>query len=512
MQLQTVQTTLNTLIRARYPVVWLKTWEEERALTLLKKLGEERKKSIKVWTLSMGINGDQKTRDPVAALDQVLNAEGAHIYVFCDLSPLFKDPLITRKVKDCYLALKTSQKTLILLSAHAKESIPYDLQKLVYYLEVNLPGEEELGELLRMMSTNLKSKITVDTNQETTHLLVKSLQGMTYDEAENAISKSVIERGKLTGENYDVLIAEKQQILKSGLLEYYTAEDLTYLGGLDNLKAYISKRKRAFTKEARAFGLPIPRGILMVGVQGCGKSLAAKCTAHVLKVPLLRLDLGKMFNSLVGQSEENMRAALRIADEIAPCVLWIDEVEKGLAGARGAGGLDSVTPKVFGTLLTWMQEHSTEVFVVATSNDLSQIPEEMLRKGRFDEIFFVDLPSTSEREEIFRIHIAKRKREAKDYDISALAVATQYYTGAEIEQVVIEGLYEAFDRGTELTQEIMEQMAKDMPTLYSQFSDRIDNLREVAKKRYRPASIVSGGGQKIRDLEIGGMGGNNLLN
>jgi SpoVK/Ycf46/Vps4 family AAA+-type ATPase len=292
------------------------------------------------------------------------------------------------------------------------------------------------------------------------------------------------------------VFAEKQQIIrKSGLLEYYaTSEGFASVGGLAVLKEWLSKRAMAFSNEARAFGLPAPKGILMLGVQGCGKSLCAKAVSTQWQLPLLRFDMGRMFGSLVGSSEENVRRAIAVAESVAPAILWVDEIDKAFAGSQGSGATDGgTTARVFGTFLTWLSEKSAPVFVVATANDISQLPPELLRKGRLDEIFFVDLPSREERLEVFRIHINKRGRDATGFDLEALAQRSPDFSGAEIEEAINSGLYDAFYSQAELTTEhVLTALGQTVP-LAKTMDEQINRLRSWAEGRARNASVPRDG-------------------
>jgi SpoVK/Ycf46/Vps4 family AAA+-type ATPase len=262
------------------------------------------------------------------------------------------------------------------------------------------------------------------------------------------------------------------------------------VGGLAVLKEWLNKRAAAFTAEARAFGLPAPKGILMLGVQGCGKSLCAKAVSNLWQLPLLRFDMGRMFGSLVGSSEENVRRAIAVAESVAPAILWVDEIDKAFAGSQGSGSTDGgTTARVFGTFLTWLSEKTAPVFVVATANDISQLPPELLRKGRLDEIFFVDLPSPEERKEIFRIHINKRKRDAEKFDLPALSLASTDFSGAEIEEAVNSALYDAFYSQTELaTENVLTTISQTVP-LAKTMDEQINRLRSWAEGRARNASV-----------------------
>ncbi len=307
-------------------------------------------------------------------------------------------------------------------------------------------------------------------------------------EAENVFAKSLVERRKF---DVDVVLSEKEQIIrKSAILEYYRAsEAFADVGGLDLLKDWMDKRTVAFTEKARDYGLPAPKGILILGVQGCGKSLSAKSIASLWRLPLLRMDVGKIFGGIVGQSEENIRKAIRVAESTAPNIVWIDELEKGFSGTQSSGISDGgTTARVFGTFLAWLQDKTAPCFVVATANDVSALPPELLRKGRFDEIFFVDLPGEPERAEIFTIHLQKRRRDPAQFDLNALAAATAGYSGAEIEQAVISAMYDAFNLGRDITTEDILKVAGQSVPLSMTMKEKIDMLRYWAGTRARPAS------------------------
>jgi SpoVK/Ycf46/Vps4 family AAA+-type ATPase len=304
-----------------------------------------------------------------------------------------------------------------------------------------------------------------------------------------------------------VVFSEKQQIIKkSGLLEYYESqEEFAHVAGLQNLKQWFIKRSVAFTDRATRFGLPPPRGVLLLGVQGCGKSLCAKAASALWELPLLRFDLGRMFSSLVGSSEQNIRQAVRTAESIAPAILWIDEIDKALAGAMGSGGSDGGTSaRVFGTLLTWMSEKTAPVFVIATANDISHLPPELLRKGRIDEIFFVDLPTTDERIETLKIHLQRRGRDPRKFDLQELARASEGFSGAEIEEGIVSALFDAFDQQQDLDTEIVRASLAETVPLSKTMNEELNRLRGWAIGRARPASgqVAVAGDQSRRKIEL----------
>jgi SpoVK/Ycf46/Vps4 family AAA+-type ATPase len=312
--------------------------------------------------------------------------------------------------------------------------------------------------------------------------------GLTYEEANNVFAKSLVRHRDF---DMDTILSEKKAIIrKSGLLEYYeTQEQFNDVGGLKTLKDWLHKRQGAFTQQARAFGLPVPKGILLIGIPGCGKSLTAKAVGALWQMPLLRLDVGKVFSGLVGSSEENIRKAIATAEAVAPAILWLDELEKGFSGVQSSGQSDAgTTARVFGSFITWLQEKQSAVFVIATANDVSMLPPELLRKGRFDEIFFVDMPTFEERKDILSIHLEKKKRPLANFDLDQLATATRDFSGAELEQVVVAALYDAFFEGADLTTPRLEQSASEIIPLALTMKEKIDGLRDWARSRARSAS------------------------
>src|SRR6185437_6192220 len=334
--------------------------------------------------------------------------------------------------------------------------------------------------------------VKIDLDEAGRERLLQAALGLTLGEAENVFAKIIVKDERLSGDDVNEVFAEKQQIIrKSGLLEYYsTDENFTHIGGLNVLKEWLEKRAVAFTTEARAFGLPAPKGILMLGVQGCGKSLCAKAVSSQWQLPLLRFDMGRMFGSIVGSSEENVRRAIAVAESVAPAILWVDEIDKAFAGSQNSGAVDGGTSaRVFGTFLTWLSEKTAPVFVVATANDISQLPPELLRKGRLDDIFFVDLPSKEERAEIFRIHVTKHGRDVTKFDIEALSNASKDFSGAEIEESINSALYDAFYAKVELsTDHILTALSQTVP-LAKTMDEQINRLRSWAEGRARNASV-----------------------
>ncbi len=496
---------LEDLIRARYPLLYLVTCEEARVDAAVAAVGQRLDKPVWEWSCTTGLipagaaerpepkHRHAATRDPLAALDQVLDQAGPALYVFKDLHPFLnrQQPAVTRRLREIARHLKDTLKTLLLVAPVLE--LPAELEKEVTVLQVPLPTRAELGALLdRVIREVLPSaQVTVDLDEAGRERLLQTALGLTLAEAENVLARILVRHRRLSAAQAPEILAEKRHLIRrNGLLEYHdSAESFATVGGLEALKDWLAKRGAAFTPAARAYGLPPPRGLLLLGVQGCGKSLCAKAAATAWQVPLLRFDMGRMFASLVGSSEENVRRAIHLAESVAPAVLWVDEVDKAFAGTHGSTFSDAgTTARVFGTFLTWLSEKTAPVFVVATANDISQLPPELLRKGRFDDLFFVDLPGAAERAEIFAIHLAKRGRDPARFDLPALAAASADFSGAEIEEAVVSALYEGFSRGEELnTGHVLLALRETVP-LARTMAEHLQRLRDWATGRARPAS------------------------
>lgn len=492
-------TELDTHIRARYPLLWIVTAEEKRAIAEIEVLANSQHKRLMLWSAAVGVTiagapgrADAARRDPLTLLNAILDDPEPGIWVLCDFHPVLRDASVVRRLREVAFALRASAKTVILLGTVLK--IPPEIEKEVTVLDFALPSAEVLtAGILRILDDASRSgRITVELDKRARERLVQACLGLTESETENAIAKAIIVGdGRLDASAIEVVIAEKQQLIrKSGLLEFYASdEQMGSVGGLSALKEWLRKRVRAFGEDARAYGLPEPRGILLVGVQGCGKSLVAKAVANSWRLPLLRLDVGRLFSSLVGSSEENLRNAIRVAESIAPVVLWVDEIEKGFSGVGSSNVSDAGTAaRVFGSFVTWLQEKQSPVFIIATANDVSLLPPELVRKGRFDEIFFVDLPDARERADIWRIHLAKRRRDPAEFDVATLAMASDGLSGAEIEQAVISALYDAFDQARPLQMNDLLQTLQETVPLSRMMDEQIESLRVWARQRARAAS------------------------
>jgi AAA+ superfamily predicted ATPase len=500
------QEELETLIRARYPIIYVVSWEEERVERCLREIAEKREKSLFVWTITEGIvksgtapqrskAGAGSTADPLAALDAVIQQVGPAIYLFKDFHPFTTDDrcnlAVIRRLRDAAYHLRDTYKSIVIVAPMMR--ISQDLAKDVTVVEFGLPGPDDFTALLDRIIEDVKDnpQVHIDLNAEARERLLHAARGLTLKEAENVFAKTLVLDGRLGGDAVGVVFGEKQQIIKkSGLLEYYeTDESFAGVAGLEHLKQWFVKRRIAFSDRAARFGLSAPRGVMLLGVQGCGKSLCAKALASLWNLPLLRFDLGRMFSSLVGSSEENIRRALQTAESVAPVILWVDEIDKALAGAADSAGSDGGTSaRVFGTLLTWLSEKTSAVFMICTANQISHLPPELLRKGRLDEIFFVDLPTVEERIDILKIHLRRRQRDPAKFDLAALAKACEGFSGAEIEEAVIAGLFEAFSSREDLSSDhVMKMIAETVP-LSKTMSEELNRLRNWASGRARLAS------------------------
>lgn len=496
---------IETLIRARYPILYIISSEEARVQTLLVQVAQKRQKKVFEWSYTTGIvpagtsiqsqkHRNAPTKDPLVALDQVIDQVEPAIYIFKDFHPFLtkNNFAVVRKLKEIALHLKNSFKTIILIAPTLE--IPTELEKEVTVLNHPLPTREELAELLDKIIEDVRQfkQVRIELDDAGRERLLQAALGLTLGEAENVFAKIIVKDERLSGDDVNEVFAEKQQIIrKNGLLEYYaTDETFANVGGLSVLKDWLQRRALALTAQAREFGLPPPKGILLLGVQGCGKSLCAKAVSSLWQLPLLRFDMGRMFGSLVGSSEENVRKAISVAESVAPAILWVDEIDKAFAGSQGSGATDGgTTARVFGTFLTWLSEKTASVFVVATANDISQLPPELLRKGRLDEIFYVDLPTDEERTEIFRIHITKRSRDPQQFDLPALVERSKDFSGAEIEEAVISGLYDAFYTQAELSTELVLEALRQTVPLSKTMDEQINRLRAWAEGRARNASV-----------------------
>ncbi len=498
-----IRAELETLVRARYPLLQIVSWEEERVMECLDGIATALGKHLWQWSINSGLctyrrfggmqqEGQKGTRDPLVALREISTAAAEPgIFVLKDFHPFLGEASVVRALRDLAAQLRTSYATVILLGPTLR--VPAELEKDLTVVDFPLPDRDDLAAFFDQLAKDLQGnpELHFDNTDETRQRLLEAAIGLTMNEVENVFAKILVRRGRLTVQEVPDVYQEKRQIIrKSGVLQYIEpSESIEMVGGLAGLKEWLRKRRRAFHPKARQFGVPVPKGVLFLGVQGCGKSLAAKAVSRYWQMPLLRLDMGELFGSLVGKSEENARRAVTIAESIAPVILWIDEIDKGISGLASSSFSDSgTTARVFGTLLTWLQEKTAPVFVIATANDVKVLPPELLRQGRFDEIFFVDLPSPAERREIFGIHLKLRRRRPDRFDLEELARRAEGFSGAEIEQAVISALFDAFDEGRDVGQEALLRAIAATRPLSVLMSDEIAERRNWARGRTRPAS------------------------
>jgi ATP-dependent 26S proteasome regulatory subunit len=495
---------LDLLVRARYPLLALLTYEERRASELLGALARRQKKNLLQWDVNDGlrlVEGphhqplNDPLKDPLDVLRAIMQFTPPSFYILKDFHPYLKKPEVARQLRDCASALQRSFKTVFLLSPEIE--LPMELEKAVTLVDLPVPDEAAMGKLFEdfLVGARRNERVKVDLNPADRERIVRGVMGLTLEEAERVFSRALLKDLRIDGGDVTAVLEEKKQIVrKSGVLEYYSAEEsLSDVGGLELLKVWVGQRSAAFQEKARAFGIPRAKGVLILGVQGCGKSLAAKAIASAWRLPLLRLDVGRLFSAYIGSSESNMRRALKTAESVAPAVLWIDEIEKAFSGVQSSGATDAGTAsRIFGTFLTWMQESPAQTFVVATANQIEHLPPELMRKGRFDEIFFVDLPGVEERAEILRIHLLRRKRDPAGFDVAGLAKAADQFSGAELEQAVISALFEAFQKGRDLaTEDLLKALHASVPLAVT-MQEQIAALRSWARLRTRPAAAQAG--------------------
>lgn len=486
------------ILNSRVPLIVIETHEEQRALQLIVRAGVQRKLPVFAWSCTEGISRvdfdaeipERLTQEPEAALRHVKAGQRASIWVLCDFHPfLDAQPKLVRLLKEIALQHERVPHCVIFLS-HALQ-MPAELSRYSARMSLRLPTEQELLHLVReeaaQWSRNNQAQ-KVRTDSTTLEALVANLRGLTFADARRLARGAIVNDGAITSDDIPEVNRAKFLLMSmEGVLTYeYDTASFSEVGGLASLKNWLAFRRKPFVDVVTdVAGIDVPKGIMLLGVQGSGKSLAAKATAGTLGVPLLRLDFAALYNKFIGETERNLREALKLADLMSPCVLWIDEIEKGLGGDGSDNG---VSKRVLGTLLTWMSERKSRVFMVATSNDISGLPPELVRKGRLDEIFFVDLPTAEIRQQIFSIHLGKRAQDGSGFDLKLLADATDGFSGAEIEQVVVAALYSCAASKSRLqSDDLLREIANTTP-LSLVMAESIGNLRAWAKDRTVPAN------------------------
>lgn len=460
------QDEFSLLLRACYPLLYVATPEEERLEAAIQNCAKQgNSRNLYIWDFVEGYqdnpnNAGVGRRNPLQALEFVekLPAQAASIFILRDFQRFLEDISIARKLRNLARSLKAQPKNIVIIAPTL--AIPTELTELITVVDFPLPTAAELRtEIQRLLAHKpLPNKLLED--------LVRSAQGLSIERVRRVLTRAIAQNGSIQPGDVELVLMEKQQsIRQTQILDFYpTQAQISDIGGLDNLKDWLIRRGGAFSEQAQAYGLPYPRGLLLAGIQGTGKSLTAKAIAHHWHLPLLRLDVGRLFGGLVGESESRTRQMISLAETLAPCVLWIDEIDKAFAGFEGRGDAGT-TSRVFGTFITWLAEKTSPVFVVATANNIQQLPPETLRKGRFDEIFFVGLPSQAERQEIFHVHLNRlRPNQLSKYDLQRLAYETPDFSGAEIEQTLIEAMHIGFSQNRDFsTDDILEAASQIIP-------------------------------------------------
>jgi SpoVK/Ycf46/Vps4 family AAA+-type ATPase len=487
---------LELTIQSRYPFVAVETAEEDRLEKALTDIAADLRVPFFVWTVTSGLrraglmNAMYDTQQPLRALNTVAAMTGETMFLMKDLQRYFGEPPVVRKLLDLAPDFKHDRRVIVF--SGVKMELPAELSALTALHALELPGADELRRIVKQAVETCQrdGPVKVELAPVDLDRLVERLRGFTAFEAERAVTRAILKNRSLGVHDIETIVEIKKELLKKdGVLEYIAPEEnLAEVGGFANLKTWLEKRKKAFGPEARQFGIEPPRGMLLLGVQGCGKSLVARAVAKEWGLPLLKLEAARLYDKYVGETEKNLDRALQTAEQMAPCVLMIDELEKGLSYNPGGDADAGLSKRIFGRLLTWLNDRKAPVFVVATSNNISELPPELTRKGRFDEIFFVDLPNATERQQIFSVHLKKRKRNPGLFDLSALADASHGFTGAEIEQAVVSALYTAFSKGMEVTSAIIASELSATKPLSVTRAEDVNALRQWARERAVMAS------------------------
>ena len=475
---------LALFLKARYPIIYITTIEEDRAEYVIRKnIKKHLNRSIYSWDFVDGYSNNPNNqgfakRNPLQALELIekLNNETPALFILKDFNRFLTDLSISRKLRNISKILKLQPKTIIIISSDL--NIPKELQDLTTALEFQLPSESEIKDELKRLIMSLNINI----ENELLENLIQACQGLSLERIRRVLSKIIATYKTIDNKSINVLLSEKKQIIQqTEILEYYSVnEKMTNLGGLNNLKDWLKKRKSAFSAQASNYGLPTPRGLLLIGLQGTGKSLTAKAIANDWQLPLLKLDVGKLFGGIIGESEFRLRQMINVAEMISPCILWIDEIDKAFTNTESKS--DSGTSnRVLATFISWLSEKTKPVFVISTANNIDLLPLEIIRKGRFDEVFFLDLPKKEERKEIFKIHVQEfRPNNWKTFEYNKLAQLSESFSGAEIRQSIIESMYNAFYEKREFTTEDICLTLKQVIPLANLESIQMNKLQNWA--------------------------------
>lgn len=478
----TFESELNLTLRARYPLIYIPSAEEERVESTINNVAKSLGRSVFVWDFVDGYQSNPTDagtgkRNPLQALEFVDKVSKGAVFVLRDFDRFLEDIAIARKLKNLARKLKSEAQNIIIVASQI--NIPDSLSEYFSILEFPLPNSQELKIEIEQLACSTNN---TQLDKQAIDELVRAGQGLSLERIRRVLAKAIAENSQLRPEDVDLILEEKRQsIRQTQILEFYPSTiEISDIGGLDNLKEWLLRRGSGFSDRARKYGLPHPRGLLLAGIQGTGKSLTAKAISHHWHLPLLRLDVGRLFAGLVGESESRTRQMIQLAEALSPCVLWIDEIDKAFGGVDGRGD-SGTTNRVFGTFLTWMAEKESPVFVVATANNIRTLPPELLRKGRFDEVFFVGLPNQEERSQIFSVHLNKyRPHNIRAYDIERLAYETPDFSGAEIEQGIIEAMHIGFSQNRDFTTDDILEAASQIVPLAQTAQQEIQVLQEWA--------------------------------
>ncbi|MEN8143842.1 MAG: AAA family ATPase [Gemmatimonadota bacterium] len=486
---------LDLLIRSRYPIITAETADESRLVEVLRRVAAGRGIPFLKWSRTEGLMRDRldspvyDTQDPAKALAHIKSSDIDGVFLLADFQPYFTDPVVARRLREVAATCAGDRRALV-MSGQSIE-LPAELRRHSVPFVLSLPDPGEVFDEVRRVVQEFKSagRVKVELTQEEAEAFARALQGLTREEIRRAVYRAILDDGRLERADIARALEVKHEALGGeGLLEFFPpADEPESVGGMARLKEWLSKRRTALSAEARQFGLEPPKGILLLGVQGCGKSLLARSVAAEWHLPLVRLDPGALYDKFIGETEKNLKRALATVESMAPLVLWIDEIEKGFTGGGGEedGGTSA---RLLGSFLTWFQEREPGVFVVATANNVAALPPELLRKGRFDELFFIDLPRPDIRQEILALHLERRDRQPADYDLGRLAERSNGFSGAELEQAVVAGLYTAFAEKSELTTEILLREIEAAVPLSVTMAERVSSLRSWASERTVPAA------------------------
>jgi len=493
---------LQLLIQAGTPLISIQTSDEDRAIATVRQAATGAVRPLYIWSMTDGLQllpervsdssdaPPPKTTHPPGNGAEVLKhlaknpAKG--IYLFKDLGPHGRDALTHRLLRDLLRIAGPAKMTLILVDALP---LPEELTRFAVRYDIGWPEAEELAEVVRQTYQEIRQaslqEVTSNIRRKDMDQLVQTLRGLSCDEARRVVASAIYQDFRLDSGDLPRIVDFKRQILSGqGCLEAIAADFSSHdIGGLKNLKSWLVLRRAGFSSKARKFGLESPRGVLILGVPGCGKSLCAKVVAAEWGMPLLRLDPGVLYQKFVGETESQLRQALRQAESMAPAILWIDEIEKAFASASASSADGGLSQRMFGTLLSWMQDHRHPIFIVATANDISALPPELMRKGRFDEVFFVDLPDVEARERILRIHLARKKQPIEKFNLKPLAEQAEHFSGSEIEQAVVSGMFHAFQHDRHLSDQDLEKAIRETRPLATLTAEKVAELRHWASNR-----------------------------